>query len=66
MNLIELYTGTTQDFSILGRENTWEFPTCVLDPKLQNGKKLPNWEFRTRHGQYLENPLAMQAKLDWI
>ena len=32
---------------------TWGCPTYVLDPKLQDGKKLAKWSPRIRKGQYL-------------
>ena len=38
---------------MLRNEHTWGCPAYVLDPKLQDGKKLPKWDFRTRQGQYL-------------
>jgi len=50
---IELYTGTKLDVGGLSNEHTWGCPAYVLDPKLQDGKKLPKWDFRTRQGQYL-------------
>ena len=50
---IELFTGVTQKMSTLKNEHTWGCPAYVLDPKLQDGKKLPKWDFRTRQGQYL-------------
>ena len=48
-----MYTGTKEDFSELKNEHTWVCVTYVLDPKLQDGKKLPKWDFRTRQDQYL-------------
>ena len=50
---IELFTGVTKDVDMLRNEHTWGFLAYVLDPKLQDGKKLPKWNFRTRQGQYL-------------
>jgi len=31
----------------------WGCPTYVLEPQLQDGKKLPKWKARTRRGMYL-------------
>ena len=50
---LEIYTGSTLDQSILRNEKVWGCPSYVLDPKLQDGKKLPKWDPRTRQGQYL-------------
>ena len=47
---LEIYTGSTLDQSILRNEKIWSCPSYVLDPKIQDGKKLPP---RTRQGQYL-------------
>ena len=41
------------DPATLRSEKTWGCPAYVLDPKLQDGKKLPKWDPRTRQGQYL-------------
>ena len=49
----ELFTGVTQKINTLKNEHTWGCPAYVLDPTLQDGKKLPKWDFRTRQGQYL-------------
>ena len=38
---IEFFTGVTKDVEILRNENKWECSAYVLDPKLQDGKKLP-------------------------
>eukprot|EP00980_Cylindrotheca_fusiformis_P004423 scaffold945_cov82-Cylindrotheca_fusiformis.AAC.8 len=38
---------------ILHRLHVWGCPTYVLDPKLQDGKKLPKWKPRARRGMYL-------------
>ena len=31
----------------------WGCPTCVLEPTLQDGKKLPKWRPRSRRGQFV-------------
>ena len=49
----EIYSGTKLDNKVLRSERTWGCPAYVLDPKLQDGKKLPKWSPRTRRGQYL-------------
>ena len=50
---IELYTRSKEVLSELKNERTWGLPAYVLNPKLQDGKKFPKWDFRTRQGQYL-------------
>ena len=37
----EIFTGTTMNPKALRSEKTWGCPAYVLDPKLQDGKKLP-------------------------
>ena len=51
---VELFSGTKFDsYSHLRRLHVWGCPAYVLDPKLQDGKKLPKWKPRSRRGQYL-------------
>ena len=50
----ELFTGNNREnYSYLNKLHVWGCPVYVLDPKLQDGKKLPKWKARTRRGQYL-------------
>ena len=50
---LEIYTGSTLDQSILHNDKVCGCPSYALDPKLQDGKKLPKWNPRTRQGQYI-------------
>ena len=50
---IEVYTGTKINLETLKNEHIWEYPAYVLDPKFQDGKKLPKWDFRTRQVKHL-------------
>ena len=51
---LELFTGVSlSSFDYLQRGHVWGCPAYVLDPKLQDGKKLPKWQARARRGQYL-------------
>ena len=50
---IEAYTGTKINLETLKNEHTWGCPAYVMDPKLQDGKNIPKWDFMTRQGQYL-------------
>jgi hypothetical protein len=51
---IELFTGSVfPSYDHIRRSHVWGCPVYVLDPKLQDGKKLPKWDPRSRRGQYL-------------
>jgi hypothetical protein len=50
---IELFCGTRLHCSYLRRARVFGCPSFVLDPKLQDGKKLPKWKPRSRQGQFL-------------
>ncbi|MBE0451949.1 MAG: hypothetical protein IBX70_14070, partial [Clostridia bacterium] len=41
------------NYAHLRRLHVWGCPVYVLDPKLQDGKKLPKWNPRARRGLYL-------------
>ena len=50
----EKWTGTKfNDYSHVRRLHPWGCPSYVLDPKLQDGKKLPKWSPRSRQGQFV-------------
>ena len=49
----EIFCGTKIGTDILCRSHVWGCPTYVLDPKLQDGKKIPKWRPRSRRGQFL-------------
>jgi len=46
---LELLSGTRADH----RDLVWGCPVYVLDPKLQDGQKIPKWNRRARQGQFL-------------
>ncbi len=50
---IELLTGTRSNHTDLLRTHIWGCPVYVLDPRLQDGKKIPKWNRRARQGQFL-------------
>jgi hypothetical protein len=51
---IEIFTGVKHDnYEHVARSHVWGCPVYVLDPKLQDGKKLPKWDPRARRGMYL-------------
>ena len=51
---IELFTGVKlPNHDVLQHARVFGCPTYVLDPKLQDGKKLPKWRRKSRLGVYL-------------
>jgi Reverse transcriptase (RNA-dependent DNA polymerase)/GAG-pre-integrase domain len=51
---IELFTGVKlPDYKAIKQARVWGCPVYVLDPKIQDGKKLPKWKARSRVGMYL-------------
>jgi hypothetical protein len=51
---IELFSGQKlTSYDHLQRLHVWGCPVYVLDPKLQDGKKIPKWQPRARRGQFL-------------
>ena len=50
---LEVFTKTKADHRDLLRSHVWGCPVYVLDPKLQDGKKIPKWNRRSRLGQFL-------------
>ena len=49
----EVFCGTKIGCVPLRRLRVFGCPSCVLDPRLQDGKKIPKWEPRSRKGQFL-------------
>jgi hypothetical protein len=49
----ELFTGSSVDCWHLRQARVWGCPTYVLNPRLQDGGRLPKWEPRARTGQFL-------------
>jgi hypothetical protein len=50
----ELFTETKfSNYNHLQRAHVWGCPVYVLDPMLQDGKKLPKWRPRARRGFYV-------------
>ena len=49
----EIYYSTKSNHEALRNAKVWGCPTYVLDPRLQDGKKLPRWEPRSKIGQFL-------------
>jgi hypothetical protein len=53
---IEVFTSTKfQNYKHLERCHVWGSPVFVLDPALQDGKKIPKWNPISKLGMYLGN-----------
>jgi hypothetical protein len=51
---IELFTGMKfPNYNHLQRSHVWGCPVYVLNPMLQDGKKIPKWKPRARRGFYI-------------
>jgi hypothetical protein len=50
---LELLTKTKVDHEDFLRTHVWGCPVFVLDPKLQDGKKIPKWNRHSRLGHFL-------------
>jgi hypothetical protein len=51
---IELFTGQSlPDYDHLHRSHVWGCPVYVLDPKLQDGHKLPKWQPCSPRGMFV-------------
>lgn len=50
---IEIWTGCKSNYQVLRSAHVWGCPVYVLEPKLQDGKKIPKWQPRSRRGQFL-------------
>jgi Reverse transcriptase (RNA-dependent DNA polymerase) len=49
----ELWCKSKSQHSDLQRMHVWGCPTYVLDPRSQDGKKIPKWDPRARRGQFV-------------
>ena len=53
MSAEDIFSNTHGGLTQLRRARVFGCPTYVLDPKLQDGKKIPKWEARARTGMFL-------------
>ena len=49
----ELWSRSKSSQSALSNTHPWGCHVYILQPRLQDGGKLPNWEPRSRRGQYM-------------
>ena len=50
---LEIFFDTKSDHQELRGAKVWGCPAYVLDPRIQDGKKIPRWNPRSRMGQFL-------------
>jgi hypothetical protein len=50
---LEIFCGGKIDPKVIRGAHIWGCPTYVLDPKIQDGKKLPRWQPKSRRAQFL-------------
>ena len=50
---LELFSGCLIGCEHVRKAHVWGSPVFVLDPTLQDGKKLPKWSPRSRRGQFM-------------
>ena len=50
---LEIFSGSHQDSKWVKRARVFGCPCYVLDPTVQDGKKLPRWKPKSRRGQFL-------------
>eukprot|EP00957_Ditylum_brightwellii_P137553 10486471-Ditylum_brightwellii.AAC.1 len=53
LSLLDIFSGIKTDHTDLLNLHVWGCPAYVLDPTLQDGKKLPKWNPRKCRGQFL-------------
>ncbi len=50
---LEAFTKTKSDHTEIRRAHVWGSPVFVLDPRLQDGHKIPKWNKRSRRAQFM-------------
>jgi hypothetical protein len=50
---IEIFSESKSDYHHLLNAHPWGCPVYILEPKLREGHKIPKWEPRSRHGQFM-------------
>ena len=50
---IEIWSNSKSTYSYLKQAHPWGCPAYVLQPKLQDGMKIPKWQPRSRQGVYM-------------
>jgi hypothetical protein len=64
---LELFTGTKSFLhDVLQQACVWGCPVYVVDPKLQDVKKLPKWTKKSHLGMYLGASTTHSSTVGWI
>jgi hypothetical protein len=50
---LEIFSGSKFQYPVVQKQHVWGCPTYVLDPRLQDGKKIPKWQPRSCRGMFL-------------
>ena len=50
---VEIWSGSKSSYSSLTNSHPWGCPVYILDPKLQDGQKIPKWRPISRLGQFM-------------
>ena len=50
---IEIWTRSKSNYTLLKNAHPWGCPTYVLDPRIQDGFKIPRWEPCSQRGVYV-------------
>ena len=50
---LEIFSSSKFQFPIVLKQHVWGCPAYVLDPPLQDGKKIPKWQPRSRRGMFV-------------
>jgi hypothetical protein len=62
----EIFFGIKSDYADLRDARVWGCPAYVLDPKLQDGKKIPRWNPRSKLGQFVGRSQFHAANIGMI
>ena len=62
----EIFTGMHTGCEQLRRMRAFGCPAYVLDPRLQDGKKIPKWKPRSRQGQFLGFSSEHSSLVAWV
>ena len=63
---MEIFCGTIINCTYLRRLRVWGCPVFVLEPRLQDGRKIPKWEPKARMGQNLGYSEAHSSSINLI
>jgi hypothetical protein len=59
---VEFFTGATFDnFEHITKARVWDCPFYILDPKLQDGNKIPKWDPRSRREMFVGTSMLTRA-----